>query len=217
MHFDFFQYFELLSLLLALVCYQGLKKFSLTAFVPLLIIINVMEIIGVNYSGPNYFIYNMLILLQTPFFLFLYGKMLMLRDNELTVFRIVSALALFFILFNYFFWQGTEKFTNYSFILIQVLNIVLSCLVLLRLYMLETNIILLVSPYFWINAANLLFGLAVLILLGLQDYIIRNNIKIGDYSLYRYILPFATIVLYSFYSFAFVLCRKRINRWSLSS
>ena len=217
MHLEYFQYFELLSLLLALVCYKGLKKFSLTAFVPLLIIINVMEILGVNYSGPNYFIYNLLILLQTPFFLFLYGKMLMLRDNELTVFRIVSALALFFIGFNYFFWQGAEKFTNYSFILIEVLNIVLSCLVLLRLYMLETSIVLFVSPYFWINAANLLFGLAVLVLLGLQDYIIRNNIKIGNYSLYRYILPFATIVLYSFYSFAFVLCRKRTNSWSLSS
>lgn len=212
MQFEFFQLFELLSLLVAIVCYRGLKQFSLVAFVPLLVIINVMESIGVNYE-PNYFVYNMLILLQTPFFLFLYGKMLMLRDNELTVFRVVSALTLFFILFNYFFGQGQVKFTNYSFILIQVLNIVLSCLVLLRLYMLETkNVILLISPYFWINAANLLFGLAVLVLLGLQDYIIKNNIKIGNDSLYRYILPFATIVLYSFYSYAFVLCRKRISK-----
>jgi hypothetical protein len=213
MHFKFFQYFELFSLLLAIICYKGLKRFSLLAFIPLLIIINTLEIIGVNHGKTNYFIYNILILLQTPFFLFLYGRMLMLRDNEKTALWIISSLTILFILFNYFFWQGREKFASYSLILTQVLNIVLSCLVLLRLYMLEANnISLLKSPYFWINAANLIFGLPVIVLLGLQDYIIRYNLNIGKVSLYHYVLQIATIVLYSLYSYAFVLCRIRTTR-----
>jgi hypothetical protein len=210
MHIEFFQYFELLSLLLAIICYRGLSQFSLLAFIPLLIIINALEIIGVNISGPNYYIYNILILLQTPIFFFLYSKMLVLRGKEVLVFRIVFVLTISFILLNFFFWQGKGKFTNYSLVLVHLLNIVFSCLVILRLYMLETrDTVLIESPYFWINAANMLFGIVLLLLLGLQDYIIKNNISIGKDSLYHYILPIATIVLYSSYSYAFVLCRVR--------
>jgi hypothetical protein len=210
MHFKFFQYFELLSLLLAVICHKGLNKHSLIAFIPLLIIINTLEIIGVNMPKPNYYIYNILILLQTPFFLFLYSKMMQLRENELTFFRIIATLTLFFILFNYFFWQGKEQFTNYSLILTQLLNIIFSCLVLLRLYMIDiSEVNLFKNPYFWINGANMLFGMTVLVLLGMQDYIIKQHIQIGKDSLYHYILPVASTILYSLYSYAFVICRMR--------
>jgi hypothetical protein len=210
MRFEWFQCFELLSLLLAIVCRKGLKRFSLTLFLPLLVLINLFEFAGVNYEGQNHFIYTLLIIVKTPFYLFLYSKMLMLRENELTAFRIICALCLFFILFNYFFWEGMETFNTYSFILTEIMNIVLSCLVLLRLYTMDAdNVVLFREPYFWIGAANMLFGLAMLVFLGLLKYIQLHSIQIGNKTLYVVFAPIASSVLYLLYSYAFILCRKR--------
>lgn len=206
-----FHYFEILSLLLAIACYRGLRSFNLSTYIPLLVMVNIVELIAYNIPGNNYYMYNLLILLQAPAFLFVFSRMLRLRENELIYFRIISALTIFFILLNYFFWQGKTNFNNYSFILTQLIYIVLSGLVLLRLFMLEENgLPMLRHPYFWINAGQLLFGITLLVLLGLQPYILEQQIMINGQSLYTFLIPKATILLYAFYSIAFILCRQKI-------
>jgi len=217
-----FQYFQLLSLLVAIACYRGLLQWRLILFIPLLLLTNVIELIGNNYKAlgwtHNYAIYNLYILLMTPINLYLYGNMLTLKRNEKPVYLTICLLSLAFILLNYFFLQGYSQFNNISVVLIEILNIVLSCFVLLRLtFQGDMLVSIFRAPYFWISAANLLFGLITLVLLGLQQYIRGNNIRIGSTSLYHYILPVVNIILYSCYCLAFILCRTRTNRSSSSS
>lgn len=219
MHIIVHQYFELLSLLVAIYCRKGLRAFSLQAFIPLLAVVNIIEIIGINsdlFGWPsNHFIYNFNLLLATPFQLYLLGKMLRLKGKEKPVFFIVSMLCMLIIILNYFFLQGPIEFNTNSLILIEVLMVVFSCFVLLRIalqYNEEAD--LLKEPYFWINSAQLLFALVTLVVLGALKYNQLNNITIGKKSIHDFLMPPANIILYSVYSYAFILCRIQKNKLS---
>ncbi len=86
MHIAWFEYFQILSLITAIYCWKGLKSCSLLAFIPLLVIVNATELIADNYRAfgwsSNYRIYNLYLLLSTPFFFYLAGKMLFLTRKE---------------------------------------------------------------------------------------------------------------------------------------
>lgn len=212
-----FQYFQLASLLLAMICFRGLVRYSLVAFIPLLIITNIVEMVGVSYAEDeaNYNVYNLYMLLSTPLYIYLYGKMMKLRRNERYPFIGIGLLVMIFLLLNFFFWQGVKPFNTYSLILTEVVNIGFSCLILIRLAASDhVQSSLIQEPYFWINSAILLFALTMLVLLGLQQYILAHNILLGNKSLYYAIVPTVNIVLYSFFGIAFLLCQKHLLRTS---
>lgn len=212
-----YQYMQLICLLVSIIFLAGLKKFSIAAFMPLLIIINVVEMIGTNYRlfgwEKNDAVYNLFLIISTPFYLYLYLKMLNLKEKALNLFFVISILCLLFVLLNYFLLQGISKFNSYSAILISILNIIFSCLILFRLSLQEVRELnLFKEPYFWINAVNLLFYIVTLVLLGMQPYIRSHKIEIYNKSLYYVILPPANIILYGGYSYAFLLCWNQKNR-----
>src|SRR5579871_3023760 len=81
MNLYYFQYCELFSLLLALLCRKGLSFFSLGIMIPILILDNVTEVLGTNFrtlfhTPDNYFVYNIYYLLSTPLNLYLFSIML---------------------------------------------------------------------------------------------------------------------------------------------
>jgi hypothetical protein len=217
MQVAWFEYFQLISLCVAIYCWKGLKACSLLAFIPLLLIVNITELTGVNYRAfgwsSNYRIYNLYLLISTPFFFYLAGKMLFLSGKEAIVYYTVCILSMFLILINYGFIQGSIQFNTYSFGLIQIMMIVFSGLCLVRLTLLdhkEQNF--LKEPYFWINSLNLLSGLITLVVLGLQSYILINKIEIANKTLYYAILPSVNAIVYGGYSYAFILCRTQRTR-----
>ncbi|NLR82510.1 hypothetical protein [Chitinophaga eiseniae] len=217
-----YQYFEMLSLFVAIFCYKGLSHFRIVMFIPLLLLTNIVEMIGSNfrYFGwtNNYLIYNIFIIISIPIYFSLYANMLAIRRNERNILIVIAILSMSFVLVNFFFLQGRLFFNNISLILLEILNIVFSCFVLLRLaFQREIKRGLSREPYFWVCAPILLFSLLTLVLLGLQQYIRSRHIEIGQTSLYRVVLPVANIILYSSYSYAFVLCRTLTNKSSLSS
>lgn len=219
MTITWYQYAQLLCLFVAVLNVSGLRRFSIVAFIPLLILDNVIEIIGRNlhFFGwvKNHFVYNVYLILSPPIYLYLYSRMLNLKKEVLNIFWIISSLCVLLILLNYFFIQGFQKFNMYSLILIMMLNIILSCFVLFKLSLQNSGeIMLLHEPYFWINAANLLFSLITLVTLGLQDYILSNNIQLNKKSLYYEIMPVANVALYAGYSYSFLLCQKQKHRLS---
>jgi hypothetical protein len=215
MQFERFQYFELLSLLVALFCYKGLRRFSLGIFLPLLVLVNLLEMAGVNYrllglKDNNYILYNLLIIAQTPMYLYVYTKMMMLKKSEQLVFNMIAALCFLFLLLDFVYIQGPWVFNTYSATLISVLNIVFCSLILLRLFMVENKqVILYGEPYFWITASYMLFSLVTLVFLGLQPYIRNYHLTIGQKTIYRALMPYGSIILYSAFSYAFLLCRIR--------
>src|SRR6266700_4935679 len=98
---DFFQYFQLLSLLIAIWCYKGLRHFSLTWFIPFLLITNIVEISGnIKYFSDhdNYFIYNLYILSSAPIYFYLLNKMLAFENKEARLFLLICILSMLFFI-----------------------------------------------------------------------------------------------------------------------
>jgi hypothetical protein len=217
MHIAWYEVFQIICLILSIYCWRGLKACSLLAFIPLLVIVNITELAGANFRAfgmeSNYFIYNLYLLVSTPFFFYLSGKMLFLMNREAVVYYIVCALSLILILINFVFIQGMFQFDSYSLGLIEIMLIVFSGLSLVRLTVLDQKELnFMREPYFWINSLNLLFGLITLVLLGLQSYIRVNRIEIANKSLYYAILPAVNAIVYAGYSYAFILCRTQRAR-----
>ncbi len=210
--------FRLISLCVAIYCRKGLKACSLLAFIPLLVIVNLTELIGIELPsvlGGLRIILSITSIssVSTPFFFYLAGKMLFLTKKETIVFTIVCSLCLLLILVNYGFIQGQVQFNTFSLGLEEIMLIIFSGLCLLRLTVLDREEInFMKEPYFWINSLNLLGGLITVVVLGLQSYILLNKIEIANRSLYAAILPVVNAIVYSGYSYAFMLCKMQKTR-----
>jgi hypothetical protein len=211
------QYFELFSLLCALVFARGLNSFGIAVLIPLLLLDNVTEIIGINfvYFGwkDNYFVYSLYLVLSTPLVLWLFGSMLRRSAPKNPYFVAVAIAIQGFVLINYCFIQGRFEFDTYSYLLVATAEIVLCCLVLARLAIgKDDQSDLLRDPYFWINGTTLLFNLVSLILLGALKFIALNHLEIRHKNLYLAILPAANALLYAGYSYAFLLCHLQARK-----
>ena len=217
MHIAWYEYFQIISLCVAIYCRRGLKACSLLAFIPLLIVVNITELTAMNFRAfgltSNYFMYNLYLLISTPFLFYLAGKMLFLTKREAIVYYFVCLLCLFLAFVNFGFIQGNQVFNSYSLGLIECMMIVFSGLCLVRLTVLDQEELnFMKEPYFWINSLNLLFGLITLVVLGLKSYILINHIEIAHRPLYLAILPAVNAIVYAGYSYAFILCRTQKTR-----
>jgi hypothetical protein len=219
MRIAWYEYFQIVALVTAVYCRKGLKTCSILAFIPLLIIVNITEFTAANFSyfgwPSNYLIYNLYLVISTPFFFYLAGKMLFLTKRESIIYYIVCVLCMLLVLVNFGFIQGMNHFNTYSLGLVEIMIIVFSGLCLVRLTVFDQQEMnFMREPYFWINSLNLLFGLITLVVLGLQSYILINHIEIAHKSLYNAILPVVNAIIYSGYTYAFILCRTQITRFS---
>lgn len=217
MHIAWFEYFQLISLAMAIYFRKDLKACSLQAFIPLLIIVNITELAGNNFAAfgmsSNYSIYNIYLLVSTPFIFYLVSKMLFLTRKESVIYYIVCVLCLILVFVNFGFVQGRAQFNTFSVGLIEILIIVFSGLCLVRLTVLDQDELNFAKdPYFWINSLNLLAGLITLVVLGLQSYILINHIVIANKTLYHAIMPAVNAIVYAGYSYAFILCRTQRTR-----
>lgn len=217
MHIAWYEYFQIFSLFVAIYCWKGLKTCSLLAFIPFLVIVNITELIGKNYLAfgwsSNYFVYNLYLLISTPFLFYLAGKMLFLTRKESVIFFIVCILCMLLVIVNMGFNQGFLQFNTYSLGLIELMIIIFSGLCLVRLTVFdEKELNFMKEPYFWINSLNLFLGLILLVLLGLQSYILINHVEIAHENLYHAILPVVNAIVYLGYSYAFILCRTQRTR-----
>jgi hypothetical protein len=217
MHIAWYEYFQIICLGVAIYCRRGLKACSLGAFIPLLFIVNITELVGENFHAfgwtTNYFVYNVYLLVSTPFFFYLAGKMLFLSRRESIIYLTVCFLCLLLIFINFWYIQGENRFNSYSLGLIDTLMIVFSGLCLVRLTVFDQEEMnFMKEPYFWINSLNLMFGLITLVLLGLKSYILVNHIDIANKPLYSAILPPLNAIVYAGYSYAFILCRTQKTR-----
>ena len=214
----YFQYIQLFSLLLAILCRKGLNAFSIGILIPILLVDNTSDVLGANdtrifHSSDNYFIFNLYYLLSTPLYLYLFTVMLKASRRERNRILLAGGIIEGFMIANYFFIQGMQQFNSFTAILVNLTNFVFSCLVLARLAIRkEEDSRLLADPYFWINAMILLFSLVSMITLGLQKYIAVNNIQFDGKSLYIALSQASNALLYIGYSGAILLCQMQRSK-----
>jgi hypothetical protein len=217
MHFYFFQLVQLISLITAIICFKGIKHFKLTAFIPLLLIICIIEALASNCYvlgwKSNYVVYNLYFVISTPFLLYLTYNMLLYKGYLKVVYILLSSLLMVFILFNTFFLQGLYALDSYSYMATEFVMAILSFLVIARLFFEDdTSIMLNKHPYFWISASTVIFAIGALFIMGLSHYIQAKSIEINGLYLYRYVMPVLNYVLYLSYIYAFILCRKLTSK-----
>ena len=218
MHLSYYQYFQMFSLLMALLCRKGLNYFGLGILIPILVLENLTETVGVNYklfcNAPNnYFIFNIYYLISTPLYFYLFASMRGGNMAERRRIRWIAMAVEIFLIFNFVFVQGWSDFDTFSALLVAIICITLSCLVLARLTMRKPDeSSLLHDPIFWINSLILLFNLVSLLILGMYKYIIANQLGIRNQNLYLAIAPAANAVLYAGLGCAFLLCQLQRNK-----
>ena len=217
MKFPFILCLELVSLLLSCICYKGLNKFRLTSFIPLLFITCAVELLGLNktYFGwkNNYFIYNYYLLVSYPLFLHIYLNMLAYKGRARLNYIATGFFILSLFLINYLFIQGSRVFNSYSLIVTNISYTILSSLVLLRLLKTDDwDIPLQKHPYFWIGGSLIIYSLTMVVILGLQPFILSNKIQIDGKSIYMILSPTVNVILYTCFSYSFFLCQKLTNK-----
>ncbi|WP_448701861.1 hypothetical protein ACFGVR_06335 [Mucilaginibacter sp. AW1-3] len=218
MTISYYIYFQLLSLLLAIYCYKGLKSFKLLGFIPLLVVVCVTEIIAINTSffgwdNNNLQIYNLYVIVSTPITIYIFLRMLGYKGLKKSLYISMGVLLFIFTVLNFLFVQGKYNFDTYSLILVEFITAMLALLVIARLFKEDDSDILLNHhPYFWISAATLIFSAVTLIVCGLQQFFLLKKIQIGGVQIYRVIMPAINVFLYSCYSYAFYLCRKLTSK-----
>jgi hypothetical protein len=220
MEIHYHQYFQIISLLAAIAFYRGLIHFKLAAFIPLLLIVCIIEFLGVNneYFGwkSNYFIYNYYLLLSPPFYFIVFYQMFRLKGKSRYILVGISILIEILVLLNYFFFQGSSRFNNQSMVFLSIMYIFITCLIILKINLLDEDERVQSKAneiYFIILSSTLLFNLGSLIVMGLQTFISANKIEMRGVTLYRFIMPKLNVIVYGAYAYAFYLCHK-LNRKS---
>jgi len=212
MHIIWPQYFQILSLLLAIACCKGLSKFRLWGLIPLLTIVCITEFIGANriYFGwkNNYLLYNCYLVLTFPIIMYIFFRMLQYRGKAKKIFWGAILLTFFFLL-SLFFEEGPYNFNEHILIVTEFASVILPLLVLIMLFKEDDFSIMLYNhPYFWISGATMIFSISTLVILGLKEYIKSHNAQIDGQILYKVLIPMLNIVLYVSYSYACWLCYK---------
>ncbi len=145
--------------------------------------------------------------------LLLFYRMLVMNRRMRQLFQVIGVLLMAFLLINISLLQGLWVFNNYSLIAVEIIKIMLSCIVLFQLvFHGESSRSLFREPYFWINAGTLFYSLGTLVLFGMQQYILKNNIKIENKTLYHALTPILNIILYTAWGYGFILCQTKKKR-----
>jgi hypothetical protein len=218
MQFEYFQYLQCFSLLVAIICYKGLKYFKIVPLIVVILLSCISDVLGafdpkVFGTVSNYWIYNYYLLLSLPAYCLLFNSMLAALGQLKKILIAVELLCIAAVLVNYFFIEGMHAFNSYTLILSEVLLVMLSCITLVQLALKESiEPEFLKHPYFWISVGTLLFSLGTVVVLGLQQYISANHLSFGKVNIYNTIMGVLNIVLFSTYTYAAFLCRMRNNK-----
>lgn len=217
MHFPLYVFFEVLSFVLAIVYRKQLKAFRLSVFLLLLADVCITELLGTNATllglKSNHIINNCYLIVITPLYLWLFLDILELKKTIRGVYIGLSALIVLFILWNFLFFQGVFTFNTYSLIAFEFVSCLIALMLIVKIFS-EDNfeIDIVEHPYFWISGGLLIFSVMAIVLLGLHQYILKNNLNVGGVKIYNFIMPIACIILYSSYSYAFYLCKRLTSR-----
>lgn len=212
MHISYYQYFQYLSLLIALIWYKDLKRFSLQWMVPLLISVACIESLATNYLNmgltTNVPIYNVYLLVSPVFYFLMFRAVIGFKGRYRAIFDVVVVASMIFFIAD-FFSAGQSGFNSISYIISAVEYMLFSCILLSKLIMDDTRPVYLVrEPYFWIAAVVIIFSLVAVVITGLHSFIVRNHVTLFGKNLHRVIMPMVNVVMYSGFSYAFYLCRK---------
>lgn len=218
----YYQYFEYLSLLMAVACFQGLKRYGITLFIPLLLMVCIVETIAVNrfnWFGTrfNLDVYNHYFLLHPFFYLPLYYTMAAPAGLFKKVYLAVSALLLCWAILEYTF-VSIDVYHHYTNISAQLVYFIMSFVVIGKLVLDENRVEKLqYHPYFWISLGMIMFCIVSIIVMGGHSYFLKNKVFFLGKPIYRSMMNIINCFFYGCYAYAFFIAWKRTRSSSRSA
>ncbi len=164
----------------------------------------------------NYFIINLYAVIGAPVIYAGFYKHLQLSQRNKKWYKIFAILLTAGFVIDYFFINDFNKIDAYSLIVFYFINIILCCGWLFKTAMKDEIFRFDREPLFWISSGLLIFSIGTLITLGMNQFIRINQLTIQNQFIYRIIMPVLNVILYSSFTYAFLLCRLRKKSYSSS-
>jgi hypothetical protein len=199
------------SFLVCLFLYKSLKKTDFRYFLPFLLLTLVVELTGywmTQIGIKNYLLYNAFTTFEFIFYAFLFYKHY--RKNKFKVLSLVfMPLYIIAVTINLLYYQGTEKFHTYTFLLGSFFIVVFCCLFFYESVLPEfLENTLTKQPFFWVCTGLLLFYLGSVIINALFEYLRTFDMQIEGKKIYGTINQSLNVILYSAFIFSFIVCRN---------
>jgi hypothetical protein len=204
-----FFWFELLSLVIGTILIKRLRGSILVYFIPVLLITVAAESVGLYYKlflhKYNGQIYNLLLFVQLPFFIFLLRAYIQTKTTKDFALIILVAFLVYGVI-NFVFIQGKSRFNNHTLITGALIIVLLSCYYCFELLKYGTESKILNNPMFWISSGTLFYFTGTFFYFALYDYLRKYKLE-NKSEIFDLIILNLVIVLYSFISIGF-LCTK---------
>ena len=215
MQLPVYLYFILFSLVIAVYCYHGLKFSFLKWFIPFLLITLFTELVAVYYKyvldQPNGWLYNIYIIFQVLFSLYMYWQLKMRKPFR----QVIAACFIIYSLLSLAVYgrDGVQSLNVYMFLTGGFFVVLSGIFFLFNYFSLdnageEINLI----PFLWITIGVLSYFSVLSITISLYKYILMYKLAIGGVELYNLVPRLMSIILYSSFAYGFWLCRKKSLR-----
>lgn len=211
-------YFQIASVLSGLcffrwVRYQRMQYFLLLCLVGTILDITSYQFVLLGYPS-NYFVLNYYPMLSMPIVFMAYYPHLSLSRRNKFIYLLVGITATLAGAMNYLFWEGPTNLNIFSQIFYHFFCILLCCTQLFKMAMRDDYFTFSGEPVFWVSAGILIFALGALVVMGMSQFIRINQLTIHNKTLYRIIMPILNVILYSSFTYAFILCRLKRKSYS---
>lgn len=208
---------ELISFLVALVCYPSIKNSFMKWFLPFLGIIFFCEILTYYLwyvQKQSTISINLLLIIIENFF---YGFIFIRITNSYGVKKLISCfifLSLITYLLSLLYFRGNRDYFFYTTVFSGFFLSAFALNYLYQMFSSQNYIIPFVDPGFWIAFGVSLFFSGASIVFSLSSFILKNDLNLFGVKLYNFIPRILSIILYSSISIAIILCKKK-NKTSL--
>jgi hypothetical protein len=204
-----FLWFELLSLIVAIIHYRYLKGSNLVWFIPFLVLTNIQEWgshIGLfSINENNSLSVNIFTTIEFMFYSWLFYKEIINYNYR----KIIITSAFFLlaaIIINILFVQGLHTIHTYTFLGGSVLMVFFVFLYFYDLFLKEQAVVLKKNPMFWISI-GLLFYYTGMFSFYAFLHVVSDEMKVRYGQLFMVLANIFNIILYSCFTIAF-LCRR---------
>jgi len=210
--YHYLLWFELLSFMVAIICFRYLRGSNLILFIPFLFLTNIQEW-GSHYGilsdvdGDNTVSLNIFTSIEFIFYTWLFSREV--ENPGLKKAIIVSGVILCIsIILNLIFFQGIYVFHLYTYLFGSILMVIFACLYFFNILMRDEYVNLIKLPMFWVCVGLLLFYTGMF---STYMFIMKSTRPKGyNYQqLYIILSNIFNIILYSCFIITFLCQRLR--------
>jgi hypothetical protein len=208
-------YFEIVALIVGVLCFSSIRNKPLKWFIPYLLFIVIIELVGNSHRVKNSWLYIFSIPVEYFFYSFMffsyYHNKYFKKIAKYLLFIIPLAAIINIVILNGVFDIDRNKLVAGILKAGSSIIIILCCMYFIDLFKREEEINLMCHPVFWLSTGLFFFNLGELPYNLFFDYIVQHRYDQNG-KLFITIHQILNYVLYTFVSIAILCSKKRYQK-----